>query len=390
MTDPLVGDHAHDVIGRLGTLRECAPVHWWDARDCFLVLRYDDVARLVRSPAVEGSIGTIRRPDATGPRPSDHMMIRKDGDDHARLRRLVQRAFTPRAIVQWRAKAEEIVDRLLKELEDREEIDVVADYARRLPVQVISEMLGVPDDDIPHLQSLSESLIESLEPFLDPEVRAAVDARRDLLSAAVDDVIRAKRGRPDDDILTVLLSAADDGDQLTHDEVLQQVVLLYVAGHETTTNLVANGVAHLLEHRDQLDALRADADLAPNAVEEVLRYDPPALFTERVAKVDVDVSGTTVPAGARLALGISSANRDPRRWGETADAFDIARPDARDHIAFGGGPHHCLGAALARLEAAVAIPAIVDRFPRLALAEEPAWQPRVMARTLGSLAVTLP
>ena len=387
-SDALVGDHANDIVGRLAELREDAPVHWWRTRQAHLVLRYDDVARLVHDRTLVGSIGVARRDHVpSGPRPSDHMMIRKDGADHARLRLLVQKAFTPRALQTWRERANSIVGELLHAAADREEIDVVPDYAWPLPVRVISSMLGVPGADVAHLSSLSRAAVDSLEPFLDADRRAELEQQRTALTACMSELVADRRRHPGDDVLTALVHAQEGDDRLTDDEVVQQLVLLYTAGHETTVNLIANALAHLLGAPEQLARLRGDPCLDTTAVEEALRVDGPATMTERRATAPLEVGGTVIEPGDHVVLALSSANRDPRRWGPSADTFDLTRPDARDHVAFGGGPHYCLGAALARLEASIAIPAFVRRFPTAALVEEPVWDRRVMARVLPSLRV---
>lgn len=390
MTDPLLGDHRDDVVARLATLREDAPVHWWRARQAHLVLRYDDVARLVHDRTLIGSIGTARRAHVpAGPRPSDDMMIRKDGTDHARLRLLVQRAFTPRALQSWRERATAIVDELLDAAVDHDEIDAVPTFAWPLPVRVISSMLGVPTEDVAHLSSLSRAALDTLEPFLDANTRAVLDDKRSALSDYVAALVAERRSTPRDDLLTALIRAQDGEDRLTDGEIVQQVVLLYTAGHETTVNLIASALAHLLSAPDQLVRLRRDACLDANAVEEVLRLEGPATMTERRATAPIDVGGVHIEAGDHVVLGLTSANRDPRRWGATATTLDVGRPDAREHVAFGGGPHYCLGAALARLEASIAVPAIIRRFPSMALVDAPRWEPRLMARVVPSLGVTL-
>jgi cytochrome P450 len=202
-------------------------------------------------------------------------------------------------------------------------------------------------------------------------------------------LVADKRRTPGDDVLGSLIAAQEGDDRLTDEEIVQQVVLLYTAGHETTVNLIANALAHLLRAPDQLARLRDDPSLDTNATEEALRLDGPATMTERRATVAFDVGGQRVEPGDVVVLGLAAADRDPRKWGSTAVRLDVARPDARDHVAFGGGPHYCLGAALARLEASIAIPAIVRRFPDLELADVPCWEPRLIARVLRALPVRL-
>jgi cytochrome P450 len=202
-------------------------------------------------------------------------------------------------------------------------------------------------------------------------------------------VLAWKRDHPADDLLTGLLAAEDEGDRLSEIELLDQVLLLYVAGHETTVNLIGNATLALLGHVDQLSQLRSDPELDGGAVEELLRYDSPVQFSRRITTADLEVDGKTVPAGTFMLTCLGSANHDEARWGPTADELDITRPDAGQHMSFGNGIHHCLGSSLARTEAQIAIGTLVRRFPDLALAGEPERNGRVVLRGLESLPVTL-
>lgn len=318
------------------------------------------------------------------------MMIRRDGEDHTRLRRLVSKVFTPRAVEQWRERAESLVERQLAAAAERGEIDVIADYALVLPASIISDMLGVPRDDIPALREWSRTLVTNLEPLNPPEMQDRIETAGRAFFRYLEDLIADKRAHPGDDILTGLLQAEDAGDCLDDEEVQAQVLLLYIAGHETTVNLVGNGVTHLFRFRDQLDRLRTDPSLDANAVEEVLRYDSPAQFTRRITREPLQVGDVTIPEGQLVALGLSSANHDPMKWGPDADAFDIARPGANEHVSFGGGAHYCLGASLARMEARISLPRLVRRFPRMEpVYDEPAWGRRMILRGVDTLPVTL-
>jgi cytochrome P450 len=318
------------------------------------------------------------------------MMIRRDGADHVRLRRLLSKAFTPRAVGRWQQRVESIVARLLDDASERTELDVIADYALPLPAQVVSEMLGMPRDDIPQLRRWSRALTTEMDPLSTREaLEASADAAREM-SAYVQQVIVDKRAHPGDDILTALLAAEDAGEVLSDNEVLAQVLLLYIAGHETTLNLIGNGVIHLLGFPEQLNRLLADPGLDGNAVEEVLRFEGPVQLTRRVGLEPVEMEGTTIPAGSHITLSLAAANHDPRKWGPSADVLDIARPGANEHVSFGGGPHFCLGASLARLEGKIALPSLVRRFPNMAPAyDEPRWIPSLTLRGVETLPVTL-
>jgi cytochrome P450 len=387
--DPFVPGFFDDPAVQLGALREQAPLHWSDALQSYVVTRYEDVHRMCRDRALLGSVTTLEPPHMPARKRGAKMMIRRDGDDHLRLRRLVSKVFTPKAISQWADRSEAIVAGLLDAAADRAELDVMADFALVVPAQIISEMLGMPTDDMHQLQVWSYALSRGLDPFTTPEEQAEADEAGKAITAYVEEVIADKRRTGGEDILTDLLRAQDAGEVLDDEEVVAQVLLLYIAGHETTRNLIGNGLTHLFRFPDQLDRLRTDPSLDANAVEEVLRFESPAQLTRRVNHAPVEVGGQTIPTGSHITLSLASANRDPRKWGPTADVLDVARPGANEHVSFGGGPHFCLGNSLARLEARVALPALVRRFPRLAPTDAtPQWTRRMVLRGVERLPVT--
>ena len=267
--------------------------------------------------------------------------------------------------------------------------DIIADIALPLPVQMISEMLGMPTEDADQLKTWSAALAKTLDPLISDEERAAGTAAAGEMADYILGVYDRKKADPSDDIMSALIAAEEDGDRLTRDEVMSNVRLLYVAGHETTTNLIGNGLLALLRNPDQLDRVRTEPGLDANLVEEVLRYDSPVQFTRRIPTADVEVGDTTIPAGSVVLLCASAANRDPRKWGATHDDFIVARAGANEQLSFGGGRHFCLGAALARLEGQIALPRIVRRFPNLApVSDTPDHMPRMVLRGLASLQVT--
>jgi cytochrome P450 len=396
--DPAVDGYFDDPYAHLGPLREQAAVHWSDAASSWVLTRYEDVHRLTRDRSLLGSVGT-QDPVATllgqasevaRRRRLDKSMVRRDGEDHLRLRRLVSKVFTPRAIGRWKDRADRIVEQLLTEAADKGSIDVMSEFALPLPVQIISEMLGMPPADIGRLRDWSRALTRGLDPSITPEEDEAATAAGRAMFDYVAQVVADKRRHPGDDILTALIQAEEAGDRLETEEIQAQVLLLYVAGHETTANLIGNGLTHLLRFPDQMDLLRADPGLDANAVEEVLRYDSPAQFTRRVNREPLEVGDITIPEESLLSLALGSANRDPRQWGPTADVLDIARPGANEHVSFGGGAHYCLGNALARLEAQAALPRLVRRFPRMEPASpQPAWMHRITLRGVETLPVVL-
>jgi cytochrome P450 len=298
--------------------------------------------------------------------------------------------FTPKAVSSWRQRADRIVDHLLAEAADKGAIDVMSEFALPLPVQIISEMLGMPSGDFGQLREWSRTLTRGIDPSITAEEDNAVTAAGRAMFDYVGQIVADKRRDPGDDILTALIQAEEAGDRLDTEEIQAQVMLLYVAGHETTANLIGNGLTNLFRFPDQMEILRADPGLDANAVEEVLRYDSPAQFTRRVNPEPLEVGGVTIPAGSLVTLALGSANRDPRKWGPTADVLDVARPGANEHVSFGGGSHFCLGNALARLETQVALPKLVRRFPRMEpVSAEPAWMHRITLRGVESLPVVL-
>jgi cytochrome P450 len=393
-----------DPYRQYADLRAHDPVHH-SPLQVFVITRYDDVVRVLRDPSlsvdVDNALPTVRMLQAVelygdAVRQPPRTILNLDPPDHTRLRRLVSKAFTPRSVEQLRPRIVELVDDLLDALaaatSDTADgvVDVVQHVAFPLPFAVISEMLGMPEADRDQLRTWSHTLTKTLDPVLDPADVQAVIAAGDGMAAHIADAVAWKRSHPADDLLTRLIQAEDEGDTLTEQELLDQVTLLFVAGHETTVNLIGNGLWHLLRHPAQLADLHADPGLEANAVDELLRYDSPVQFSRRIPVVDLEVGGTTVPAGTFVLTGLGAANRDPAHFGPTADELDLRRPDARDHVAFGSGVHHCLGASLARLEAAITLGRIVRRFPAIAPATDEAdWNGRVVLRGLESLLVTV-
>jgi cytochrome P450/CRP-like cAMP-binding protein len=395
--DPSLPGYFADPYAVYRTLRDTDPVHYSESLGAFFVTRYEDVHRLTRDRTLMVNIDFATSTpmiDAERSRlqelHSPPTILQLDGDDHNRLRRLVTRVFTPKAIASWRDRADTIVEGLLAGAMTRDELDLIDDYALILPAQIISEMLGMPSKDIPDLRRWSNALSKTLDPINTPEEQqAATDAGRSM-GGFIKEVIDHKRINPGDDILSALISAKDENQSLNTGELIVQVLTLYIAGHETTLNLIGNSFTHLFESPKQLDLLRTDPNNDANAVEELLRFDSPVQFTRRIAAESFVVGDTEIPAGSVVFLGLGSANRDPRKWGPTADQIDLYRAGANEHQSFGGGAHYCLGAALARLEAQIAIPRLARRFPRMTPAyETPAWSRRITLRGVGHLPVRL-
>jgi cytochrome P450 len=316
-------------------------------------------------------------------------MLNIDPPDHTRLRRLVSKAFTPKMVNGLRPRIQTLVDDALDTMAARDDADVIGDLAFPLPFTVISEMLGMPEGNRDEVRGWSHTLTKTLDPILTPEEVQASLTAADKMQAHVQDVLAWKRDHPSDDLLTGLLAAEEEGDRLSEMELLDQVILLYIAGHETTVNLIGNATLALLGHPDQLAQLQSDPELDAGAIEELLRYDSPVQFSRRITTADLDVGGTTIPAGTFTLTCLGSANHDEARWGPTADELDLTRADAGQHMSFGNGIHHCLGSSLARTEAQIAIGSLVRRFPDLELAGEPERNGRVVLRGLESLPVAV-
>ncbi|MBW8802606.1 MAG: cytochrome [Catenulispora sp. 13_1_20CM_3_70_7] len=320
-------------------------------------------------------------------------MLDRDPPDHTRLRGLVAKVFTPRSVAALEPFVTELVDAALDRLADTAagtgSADLISTLAFPIPFAVISRMLGIPDGDHERIRELSGMLVRTLEPIGDPELLVQINRARLAMQEIVRDLIDTKRERPAEDLLTALIAAESDGDRLTDEELVAQVILLYVAGHETTVNLIGNGTLALLRAPGELKKLHDAPRLAANAVEEMLRYDSPVQQSRRITLAPYEAGGRTIPKGEFVIAALASANRDESVFGPDAAELRLDRANARAHVAFGGGPHHCLGAALARLEARVAIEGLAARFPALSLAGEPVWNGRINLRGLDRLPVSV-
>jgi cytochrome P450 len=333
-----------------------------------LIARYDDVIATLRDhdrfsshgPQVPGT----ERIDVFG---GARTMLFSDPPIHSRLRRLVTRDFTPRRIRELEPGIREIATQLIDKAVSKGEFEAMRDLANPLPVMVISQMLGVPAADYEKFKHWSDEVISAGNtlpgtPFPESAV-AARNALREYFSIE----IAKRRAGPGPDLVSALIAAHEDAEALSADELLAFVLLLLLAGNETTTNLIGNGLLALGRNLDQMENLRANPSLMPAAIDEMLRYDGPVQATGRFTKAAVNVGGTDIPEGSLAFLILAAANRDPSHY-PNPEVFDISR-DASDHIAFGEGIHFCLGSALARLEGAIAIGAALERFPRLRLAD---------------------
>lgn len=314
------------------------------------------------------------------------IMLVADPPDHTRLRRLASKAFTPRAVEQLRGRVTELVDGLLDEALERGTFDLMHHLAEPLPVMVICDLLGVPVEDQEQFKPWSTAIARMLDPDVDPA------SLGDALPAVMGFVqyfaglIEERRATPRDDLLSALIAAEADGDKLDQRELFAMIILLFVAGHETTTNLLGNGTLALLRNPDQWSALQADPGLAVPGTEELLRYDSPVQVTVRMATCDLEVNGIPLAKGEGVVCGLAAANRD-RRYVEDPDRLDLAR-GAPTHLSFSNGMHHCLGAPLARLEGQLVFQALATRCRTLELADpDPPYRDHFVLRGLASLPV---
>jgi cytochrome P450 len=338
-----------------------------------LVARYADVTNALRDHEHLSSVGPPPSPQAyQGRFAGSRNMLGSDPPQHSRLRRLVSRDFTPRRIRELEPRIREIAKDQLDKVEAKGSFDVIADLANVLPVTVIAEMLGVPPELNARFKRWSDTIIggDNNVPGAPqpPESIRAIDELGDYFTAEIE----KRRTNPGPDLVSALVAAHDEGEVMSAADLLSFVTLLLVAGNETTTNLIGNGMLALGRHPDQLDALKRDSAMLPRAIEEMLRYDGPVQSTVRFTKQPVQLGGTEIPAGAFAMMIVAAADRDPAQF-KNPEKFDITR-DPNEHVALGEGIHFCIGAPLARMEARIAFEAMLERFPRLRL-KDPAIKP---------------
>ena len=381
-------------------LRSRDPVHQ-SFPGVWILTRYADCVAVLRDPgrfsndsrnselyqafrAARGREPTIME-DTAG-----RTMLFIDPPDHTRLRNLVNKAFTARRIEALRPHVREIVKGLLDDIEasGRDTFDLVNEVAYPLPVTVICEMLGVPSQDWEQFHRWSSALVVTLDPVMSDEVLGPANEAALAFADYFTGLLTDRRAHPREDLLTAMIAAEDRGERLTEQELLAMCILLLIAGHETTVNLIGNGMLALLRHRDQLERLTTNPSLIRSATEEFLRYDSPVQFLGRTLMEDIEIGGRHIRKGEQVVPVIGAANRDPEQYSEP-DMLDIGRPDYR-HLSFGGGIHFCLGAPLARAEGQITIAELARRFPNLELATE-TFERRetVTLRGLRSLPVAL-
>ncbi len=368
-------------------LRAQDPVHWSDVMGAWVLTRHTDITRVLRESVFSADRfrGENRGRQIPGDMPRSLLAL--DPPDHTRLRTLVSKAFTPRVVEGLRRRIQDLVDGLLDRLAPQGGMELIADFAYPLPVTVIAEMLGVPPQDWERFRAWSHTLAASLDPMISGEQLQRALAARSALADYFRGIVAERRRAPRDDLITGLIAAEERGDVLSELELLIMCNLLLVAGHETTVNLIGNGLLALLRHPEEAERLRADPGLTETAVEELLRYDSPVQLTSRVAIEDVQVSGKLIRKGQEVITLLGAGNRDPEQF-QDPDRLDLGR-HPNPHLSFARGIHFCLGAPLARLEGQIALGTLITRFPTLRLTPaRPQWRETIVLRGLASLPVS--
>ena len=390
LLDPEVLANPYPLYHRL---RSEAPIHWDHFLHAWVVTRYVDVVAVFqqcsanRTPTPEH----LEELGLAALAPLAQMMVRQmlflDHPDHARVRGLASKAFTPRRVEALRSHIQHITDSLLDAVQDQGQMDVIADLGYPLPAFVTAEMLGIPTSDWRLLTKWSGDFAQVLGNFQhNPDHAPRALRSLEEMSAYFHAAVREQRKHPRDGLLTALLNAEQDGDRLTDEEVVANTIITMVGGQETTTNLIGNGILTLLRHPDQLEKLRADPSLISSAVEELLRYESPSQHTARLAPNDLMLGGTRILKRQAVIAVMGAANRDPERFPDP-DRLDICRQDNR-HVAFAWASHYCFGAPLARIEGQTAFATVLRRMPNLRLKPGPiVWRDNLGLRGLKALPV---
>ena len=392
--NPLSPDYIKNPYPHYVRLRQNDPMHV-NAHGAFVASRHADVTFVLRDKRFGKDYveRTIRRygakiMDEPVFRGMSHWMLQQDPPDHTRLRGLVVKAFTARRVEDMRPRIQAIVDQTLDRIIPQGKMDLIEDYAFRLPVTIICDMLGIPEEHREMFYKSSRDGGRILDPVpLTPAEIQQANATSALSRMYFENLFELRRKNPADDLITQLVQAEEAGDKLTNEELTANIILLFGAGHETTVNLIGNGLLALHRNPDQLALLKAKPELIGNAIEEFLRYDSSVQMTGRVALEDIEeLGGKRIPKGESVLCLLGSANHDPAVYPDHPERLDITRQNVRP-LSFGGGIHFCLGAQLARIEAEVAINTLLRRIPNLRLddAENPEWRPTFVLRGLKCL-----
>jgi len=392
--DPLSPDYIRDPYPHYELLRRVDPVHL-TPHAMYLVSRHADVSNVLRDKRF-GKDFVERSTRRYGPkimeepifRSMSHWMLQQDPPDHTRLRGLVVKAFTARRVEDMRPRIQQVVDQTLDRVIPRGSMDLIEDFALRLPVTIICDMLGIPEEHRELFYTGSRDGGRILDPVpLKPEEIAKGNAAYMMSQMYFQQLFELRRKQPGDDLTTQLVQAEEDGSKLSNEELTSNIILLFGAGHETTVNLIGNGLLALHRNPDQLALLKARPELITGAIEEFLRYDSSVQMTGRVTLEDIDdLADKKIAKGESVLCLLGSANRDPAAYPDGAERLDITRPNVRP-LSFGGGIHFCLGAQLARIEAEIAISTLLRRLPDLRLddADNPEWRSTFVLRGLKRL-----
>nr|WP_249123658.1 MULTISPECIES: cytochrome P450 [unclassified Bradyrhizobium] len=394
MFNPLSPDFIRDPYPTFERLRTDDPLYLTPL-GIYLASRHADVSQILRDKRF-GKDFVNRMTRRSGAqileepiyRSMRHWMLVQDPPDHTRLRGLVVKAFTARRVEDMRPRIQQIVDETLDRIIPQGHMDLIEDFAFRLPVTIICDMLGIPEDhrEVFYKSSRDGGRLLDPVPLSAEEIRDA-NAGNEMAQLYFRQLFELRRRNPGDDLTSQLVHAEEDGQKLTNEELTANIILLFGAGHETTVNLIGNGLLALHRHPDQLALLRTSPALITNAIEEFLRYDSSVQSTGRVALEDIDdIGGKRIPRGENVLCLLGSANRDPAAYPDHPDRLDITRTNVRP-LSFGGGIHFCLGAQLARIEAEIAIATLLRRVPGLRLddADNPEWRPTFVLRGLKRL-----
>lgn len=392
--NPLSPDFIRDPYPHYDRLRAIYPIHVTPFGQ-FVASRHAEVSLVMRDKRfgkdfVERSKRRYSEKIMEEPvfRSMSHWMLQADPPDHTRLRGLVVKAFTARRVEDMRPRIQEIVDQTIDAVIDRGHMDLVEDFAFRLPVTIICDMLGIPEDHRETFYNSSRDGGRLLDPVpLSSEEIAKGNAGNMMAQMYFQQLFELRRRNPGDDLITQLVQAEEDGNKLTNEELTANIILLFGAGHETTVNLIGNGLLALHRNPDQLALLKARPELMVGAIEEFLRYDSSVQMTGRVTLEDIDdLGGKRIPKGETVLCLLGSANRDPAVYPDNPDRLDVTRPNVKP-LSFGGGIHFCLGAQLARIEAEIAIATLLRRLPDLRIddVENPEWRPTFVLRGLKRL-----
>lgn len=380
-------DFLADPYPALARLRARGPLTWHEPTGQWLVLSFEHCNQVLRDRRF-GRLWTDKVPAETFEAFNAlhrNQMMENEPPDHTRLRSLVAKAFARGHVERLRPRIQAMTEALLDRVDPESGFDLIADYAEPLPVAVIAELLGVPEEDHHLLRPWSAAIVAMYEYGRTAEVEERAIAAAAEFSDYMRVLGEARRAAPRDDLVSHLIAAEDGGKKLSGDELVASAILLLNAGHEASVNAFGNGVVALLAHPEQLDRVRSDESLVEPAIEEMLRFDSPLQLFERTARKELVLAGVTVPAGGKVAALLGAANRDPAAFAKAEDLDVSRRPN--HHLAFGAGLHHCLGAPLARMELQISLPALLRRCPDLQLAGDPVRRPTFVLRGYESVPV---